>query len=456
MPAHVSSSGSTIEPLEGRRLLALVPLVEGLRAHLASGSATLDGYTYFQGHDAAHGLELWRTDGTAAGTTLVKDIEPRVDGSFAYSSIPTAFMVFNGAVLFSAIHLVGNDSHYGLFRTDGTEAGTQKLADIVSWNVHQYREGWYPFGGKLVGLGAQGLIATDGTAPGTELLVGSPQSSSLVGTADRLYWLSSGDRVVFSYDGTTATTVASAPAGAEDPMLTSRYGTGVVYDYRVRASTGWSRQRVTLAPREQVVRPLTERFPNYDNHDDFEFGGMKFYNDDQGNLVRRGTDAGRDVVLHKITRGSLTVARDTLFFTDFRQLWTTDGTRAGTRLVRDFASHATGPRYLVGTRGALYFAIEEAPNVLQPWRSDGTEPGTVRAAQIDVTNPTGVTLFGLARHGTDLLVGARDRLYLLPTGRPVPVAAGLDAPFGSSSPFSTLRVGADEASSDEPFLSDLL
>jgi ELWxxDGT repeat protein len=37
---------------------------------------TIGATTYFNATDAAAGSELWRTDGTTAGTTLVKDIDP--------------------------------------------------------------------------------------------------------------------------------------------------------------------------------------------------------------------------------------------------------------------------------------------------------------------------------------------------------------------------------------------
>ena len=41
----------------------------------------LGGDIYFSTDDGAHGTELWRSDGTEAGTVLVKDIMPGAEGS---------------------------------------------------------------------------------------------------------------------------------------------------------------------------------------------------------------------------------------------------------------------------------------------------------------------------------------------------------------------------------------
>src|SRR5690349_1170895 len=42
---------------------------------------TIGSTTYFAASDSSHGAELWKTNGTAAGTVLVRDINPGFGGS---------------------------------------------------------------------------------------------------------------------------------------------------------------------------------------------------------------------------------------------------------------------------------------------------------------------------------------------------------------------------------------
>lgn len=87
-----------------------------------AGSPSKGYYAFFSATDATNGEELWITDGTPAGTRLVKDINPG-DGS----SDPRWLTRFNDKVVFSA-----NDGENGqeLWISDGTEEGTYMVKDI--------------------------------------------------------------------------------------------------------------------------------------------------------------------------------------------------------------------------------------------------------------------------------------------------------------------------------------
>src|SRR5205807_5582603 len=71
--------------------------------------------------------ELWKSDGTAAGTALVKDINPGSAYGFPASSSPNNLTAVGGTLFFSA-----NDGTNGkeLWKSDGTAAGTVLVKDI--------------------------------------------------------------------------------------------------------------------------------------------------------------------------------------------------------------------------------------------------------------------------------------------------------------------------------------
>jgi len=92
------------------------------------GSLTVvNGTLYFNGYDDVHGYELWKTDGTAAGTGLVKDINPGL--GLRPNSNVMYLTKYNGILYFNA-----NDGTNGdeLWRSDGTDAGTYMVKDISS------------------------------------------------------------------------------------------------------------------------------------------------------------------------------------------------------------------------------------------------------------------------------------------------------------------------------------
>ena len=82
---------------------------------------------FFVGSDSAHGEELWQSDGTEAGTRLVADIDPTVDGEHGIGSAPRDLTVLGTQVFFLA-----DDGEHGveLWRSGGTAASTAIVRDI--------------------------------------------------------------------------------------------------------------------------------------------------------------------------------------------------------------------------------------------------------------------------------------------------------------------------------------
>ena len=129
-----------------------------LRYHLAS--AMMENIFYFVGNDGIHGKELWRTDGTAAGTFMVKDIRP--DENDEYGTDIFRVTAFKNAIYINADDASGKLS---LFKSDGTSSGTQKIHH--SGKIFEF----IPYNDQLLFLSSEfsgaGLWSTDGTTAGT-------------------------------------------------------------------------------------------------------------------------------------------------------------------------------------------------------------------------------------------------------------------------------------------------
>lgn len=169
----------------------------------------INGTMYFQASRNTEGYELWATDGTTAGTRLVKDIFPGVA-----SSQPKYFTPCNGKTYFLADSITVNSlcitngatagteivknsytndfvaidnmcelngkliftaknttEGFELWESDGTSAGTKILKDINPGKDHGYPGRFIPYNNKLYFNAFDGvseeLWCTDGTAVGT-------------------------------------------------------------------------------------------------------------------------------------------------------------------------------------------------------------------------------------------------------------------------------------------------
>ena len=75
-------------------------LVKDINPGSAQSNYSLNGIIYnnsyiFAADDGSNGKEIWITDGTTGGTSLVKDINPGINDSY-----PENFMIFNNTVFF--------------------------------------------------------------------------------------------------------------------------------------------------------------------------------------------------------------------------------------------------------------------------------------------------------------------------------------------------------------------
>ena len=130
-----------IEPLEQRQMLSVAPV---FLADLNPGSPSsgpgdfveVDVAAFFVADDGINGAELWKSDGTAAGTVIVKDIFPGSDTSgTAYSSSPQDLTNVGGTLFFTAEdEAIGRE----LWTSDGTASGTVMVKDIDPDSFYDY------------------------------------------------------------------------------------------------------------------------------------------------------------------------------------------------------------------------------------------------------------------------------------------------------------------------------
>ena len=112
-----SGNGNNPHLFDGTTAIELIDATTGT----VRSRGLFNDEVYFEGDDGSGiGDELWKTDGTIAGTVLVKDL---LVGSG--NSDPRDFVEFNGEFFFAAEDTDG----YNLWKTDGTTEGTVLVAN---------------------------------------------------------------------------------------------------------------------------------------------------------------------------------------------------------------------------------------------------------------------------------------------------------------------------------------
>lgn len=366
-PEHGYEPWVTDGTAEGTRVLETNP---GSGYSYLSGAfvALNDGRALFSVSDSERGSELWATDGTQDGTGLVADIYPGPGGSSpgAYYGSPGMLALGDGRAVFGA-----DDGANGreLWISDGTEGGTYLLADLWPGTYNPYPgSGDFPGSSNPANFTALGdgrvlftaadpdrgteLWITDGTAGGTRIVADiwtgttvpyqganpTPASSS----PGNIRALGDG-RAVFAADDGVHGRELWVTDGTEA-------GTCLLADVWEGGGSGNPGGGGSYSPAPSPSGP-----PPYGSG--YGPGGILALGD--GRAVFSATDP---------VHGN--------------ELWITDGTPGGTRLVEDINRNAQGyansvPSYFAALGdGRVVFTADDGANGAEPWITDGTPEGT--------------------------------------------------------------------------------
>ena len=360
-------------------------------------AAIAGGTVMFLANDGIHGEELWRTDGTAAGTVMVKDIAP---GST--SSTPADFADINGMAFFSASDSTGQRA---LWKSDGTAAGTERVKgapDFYGLAALTNVNGTLFFRAMDI-TGDIGLWRSDGTAAGTVLVKGGFRglfTEPMVNVNGTLFFIAydaTFNARLWKSDGTEVGTVPlTGPLTTSSGLFNLVNCNGTLYF--LTASGLWRSDGtpagtvLVKGPREFVFAASLTDVTGTLFFTAFDSTGAGLWKSD-------GTPAGTVRVLGspELQQAQLlTSVNGTLFFsgrdaTGVDALWKSDGTPAGTVIVKG-APDLSSPFHLVDVNGALFF-VASASQAGSPalWRSDGTPSGTiVITASPDLHNAWGL------------------------------------------------------------------
>lgn len=212
----------------------ITDLNQGVSGSGASFLFELNDHLYFYGSDGndtsdsnQHSYELFKTDGTAEGTVLVKDINP-TDNASSDANIDYPTQLGNNYLFLANNGVNGNQ----LWKTDGTTNGTV-LVKILNEGGSEIRA-MEEYNGKIyIAEQNTGLWVSDGTSNGTKLVKafdyaldltstdnGLIVSARLDSTEEHGYWLS---------DGTDAGTKFFHDRTGSNLWLETQIGNGTMF-----------------------------------------------------------------------------------------------------------------------------------------------------------------------------------------------------------------------------------
>ncbi len=337
------------------------------------GFVELNDKLFFVAADNVFGNELRCTDGTVAGTNVVKDIQPgRING---LGGLPVK--------LFNKLYFVAHGGYHcgEIWVSDGSAGGTHLFAHVdppsgtgcnISNPVVANDKLYFTVS---FGPGHLELWESDTTASSAKMLfqLDGDEIHQVIVANRKLYYIVSTDNSVPFKDSYFSFCVSDGTQAGTFPLISGML-----------------------------------KIPDY-----VEMGGKLYFYGwgvyGAGIWVTDGTVAGTTLIKDSISSfwcdtyqpGStyLTVFKNKLYFgcagiaSYNNELWVSDGTPSGTHAMMSFSAPGTGgsgtyPRQLTATENYLFFkAWDDSTKTVNLWRSNGTVGGAQRKLTEQICAP---------------------------------------------------------------------
>jgi ELWxxDGT repeat protein len=326
------------------------------------------GKLFFAAINPAAGLELHVLNGNTI--SVVKDL---ASGTFSGLNFSSPIVALGDKVIFGARDNL--NTNYEPFVSDGTSAGTIRLADIIPGTTgsnpvffENSVMGGHVYFAASISTNGMGLYRTDGTTAGTQAVrlftAGTDDPpvniSDLTVSGNKVFFVAttSAGRELWVSNGTSAGTQITKNIGGEsgnsNPLHLAAFKNGVLFSattpddgYELWFSDGTNAGTNKVA---SIAPGVTSSSPS--------------------NFVQLG-----DLAVFTSSQGMFN-----------QELWVTDGTASGTRLLADInpGSANSNPSQFRKVGDKVYFSATNGTNGRELWVTDGTTSGTRMVADMRV------------------------------------------------------------------------
>lgn len=369
---------------------------------------------FFVATDGVHGYELWTSNGTQAGTFMVKDIYEGTYGSFEEYSASDPFTQFNGSLYFTCRR--GWYTQAELWKTDGTSEGTIPIKYYTYpsdfWGIAgspKVSNGILFFAGRGIAGGTE-LWKSDGTDAGTTMIkdiTPGPNGtfiSDLISKDNKLYFFAKEYSQLWVSDGSEANTIMVKDF--EKGFLTADFHINPFLHKNSIYFKHLDENNKIILWKTDGTREGTIPLP----HIKFEFPDFWPYviiNDKVFMSINDPVVGGEPYALYNdslhlvkdITRAGsypfdLFNYNNKLYFQveksfSERELWQSDGTKQKTNPLKSISSFSDewlkpAPRtfFFKPLNNLLYFFAEDEQHPAGLWQTDGTPENTAYVTEV--------------------------------------------------------------------------